>query len=175
VARRPSTKQVRDESGRVVAVKGRRAPGGGSVYWRPDREVWVATYRVPGEERPRRVTGKTQAEAEARRSERLAELEAAGKPSRFDRSTTVAQLAAWWLDSVARHRVRASTVAKYRDRLSVARLGALASVPVVELHPEQVTSWLSDLLTGDDKRPGADRLDRAGRPLHAAPGALGRR
>ena len=108
--------------------------------------MYKATYRIPGEKRPRTVSGRTKAEAALRRAERLAEIEAAGRPLRHDSTTTVAAFSGWWLDHVASHRVRASTLAKYRERLSDERLGSLAQVPIPELRSEDVAGWQSALL-----------------------------
>jgi integrase len=63
----------------------------------------------------------------------------------FDRDTTVADLGAWWLDTVARHRVRPSTFGKYADR--VTRITAtLGHMPVRAVKAEHVARWQSELL-----------------------------
>jgi integrase len=99
---------------------------------------------VAGERRPRRVRGKTRDEAIARRTAKLAEL-AQTQSATFHRDTTVAELAAWWLDTVARHRVRPSTFGKYSDR--VTRITAtLGVMPVRAVKAEHVARWQSELL-----------------------------
>ncbi|MGD9754960.1 MAG: tyrosine-type recombinase/integrase, partial [Acidimicrobiia bacterium] len=129
-------------------VSGKAANGEGSLYRERDG-TWRATYKVPGEPRPRRVRGRTRDEAMRRRDEAMAKaLEAAAlTPSgaMLSASTTVAQFCQWWLANVARHRVRASSLGKYEDR--VARItGALGEVTLRELRPEQIAAWQTQLL-----------------------------
>ena len=90
-----------------VRVHGKASNGEGSVYLDADGS-WRATYVAPGSARPKRVRGKTREEAIARRAVKLEELSQI-QSSTFHRDATVAELAAWWLDVVARHRVRASS------------------------------------------------------------------
>ena len=81
-------------------------------------------------------------QAEARREVKLAEI--AAQPavgSRFSRQTTIAELTDWWLDSVARHQVRTSTLDSYRkfaDDIGTHR--------VIDVGPETLTQWQSKLL-----------------------------
>jgi integrase len=60
-------------------------------------------------------------------------------------SSTIAELAAWWLKTVAAVHVRPSSFGKYVDRVEriTARLG---DVRVESLRPEQVAIWQSELL-----------------------------
>ena len=127
----------------VLHVHGKASNGEGSIY-RDSDGAWRATYSVPGEARPRRVRGKTREEAIARRTVKLEELSQI-QSSTFHRDATVAELAAWWLDVVARHRVRPSTFGTYRDR--VQRItDTLGVMPVRSVKPERVARWQSDLL-----------------------------
>ena len=127
----------------AVQVHGKASNGEGSIY-RDSDGAWRATYSVPGEARPRRVRGKTREEAIARRMVKLEELLQI-QSSTFHRDATVAELAAWWLDVVARHRVRPSTFCTYRDR--VQRItDTLGVMPVRLVKPERVARWQSDLL-----------------------------
>lgn len=57
----------------AVRVLGKNPNGYGSVYQRADGR-WVATWRVPGDLRLRRATGKTRDVAIERRTQRLAEV-----------------------------------------------------------------------------------------------------
>ena len=92
----------------------------------------------------------TKSAASERRDTAIAEDAQWVGPSSFGPSTTVAELATWWYDNVARHRVRASSLGKYRDR--VQRIGAtLGSVGVVSLRSEHVVAWQSAML--DDLAP----------------------
>ena len=127
----------------VVQVHGKASNGEGSIY-RDSDGSWRATYSVPGEARPRRVRGKTREEAIARRAAKLEELTHV-RSSTFHRDATVAELAEWWLDLVARHRVRPSTLGTYRDR--VQRIAdTIGVMPIRSVTPERVARWQSDLL-----------------------------
>ena len=64
---------------------------------------------------------------------------------RFSRTTTVAELSEWWLDTIARHQVRTSTFDSYR-RFSSYLVETLGSMPIVELGAETMTTWQSGLL-----------------------------
>ena len=57
--------------------------------------------------------------------------------SRFSRGTTVAALTEWWLDSVARHQVKTSTLDSYRKFAGYLAddIGAHAVVDVGLTHP----------------------------------------
>lgn len=57
MARRPVGKRSIDDEG-AVRVRGKAANGEGSVYFASDGR-WRATYRVPGEGRPRTASGTT--------------------------------------------------------------------------------------------------------------------
>ena len=127
----------------ALHVHGKASNGEGSIY-RDSDGAWRATYSVPGEARPRRVRGKTREEAIARRTVKLEALSQI-QSSTFHRDATVAELAAWWLDVVARHRVRPSTFGTYSDR--VRRItDTLGVMPVRSVKPERVARWQSDLL-----------------------------
>lgn len=137
-----------------MVVASKNPNGRGSVYFegRPSKRSdgtpiagrWRATY-VDTDGRHRSVSAPTRAKAEAKRAEVLAEL--GRRPltsSRFTRSTTVAELADWWLESVARHQVKRSTLDSYRKFTAylVDDLGLLA---VVDVGPETLTEWQSRL------------------------------
>ena len=126
-----------------VRVHGKASNGEGSVYLDADGS-WRATYVAPGSARPKRVRGKTREEAIARRAVKLEELSQI-QSSTFHREATVAELAAWWLDVVARHRVRASTLGTYSQR--VERItNTIGQLPARSLKPERIARWQSDLL-----------------------------
>ena len=63
----------------------------------------------------------------------------------FTAHTTVGELSAWWLEHVARHRVRPTSLATYRKHASVID-DKLGSAPVCDPRAEQVTTFVSDLL-----------------------------
>lgn len=142
MARKTAGKRTVDADG-AVRVHGKASNGEGSLY-RDSDGSWRATYTVAGEARRRRVRGRTRDEAIARRAAKLAAL---GQPqsSTLHPDTTVAELASWWLDVVARHRVRPSSFGKYEDRVNriTATLGPL---PVRGVTRERAATWQSDLL-----------------------------
>ncbi len=54
----------------------------------------------------------------------------------------------FWLDTSARYRVRASTLASYRDKVRLYIRPTLGNVPLQKLSPAQVQSLYGDLLAG---------------------------
>ena len=132
MATRRKGKRVETPEG--VRVFGKAANSEGSVYRQADGR-WCATWWVPGEKQPRKVTAKTQQEAIARRAKRReqAGLDLGGL-------RTVGALADWWLHNVHRQAVRPSSWAKSEDR--VRRIKAtLGELPVVELDYRVITEW----------------------------------
>lgn len=144
MARHPHGKRVTDADGGFT-VHGKAANGEGSVYFATDGR-WRATYRVPGEARPRRVSAKTREQVIAKRDAAAAAAEQASPGgSAFGRTATVAQLAEWWLHNVQRHQVRPSTWAKAEDR--VRRITAtLGSMAVIDVRVEHIANWQAALL-----------------------------
>jgi integrase len=145
--RKPTGKRATDTAGNVT-VRAKNANGSGSVFVTAAGS-WRATWTDHTGKR-REVQGRTQAVAVARRDAAVArdaeEAEQAPRaPSRFTRATTVAELAAWWLEQ-QRHRVRPSSLAKYADRVRRLDLEGLGTVPVHDLRPEQVADWQAGLL-----------------------------
>ena len=92
------------------------------------------------------MSGPTRVQAEARRDVKLAEIAAMpAVGSRFSRDTTVAELTDWWLDSVARHQVKTSTLDSYRKFASYLA-DDIGTNAVVDVGPELLTQWQSKLL-----------------------------
>jgi hypothetical protein len=148
VSRRPTAKRSTDPGG-ATTVRGKRANGAGGVHCDRANECCFATWRdVDGQRR--KVRGTTQSEAERRRIEAIESNEEVARRagSRFTATTTVHELGAWWLDNVARHQMRPSSVGTVGKRLTRDRRGRLADLPVVELSCEQVQDWQSSLLRG---------------------------
>ena len=144
----PRGKRVPDASGRSFLVVNKAPNGQAEPFFDRTRQVWVAPWRKP-DGRVGRPTGKTRALAVASRDRHV---EKAGHEATFgelaegfNAGTTVGELSAWWLERVARHRVRPTSLATYRKHVSVID-GKLGSVPVCELRAEQVTAFVSDLL-----------------------------
>jgi len=141
----PTAKRSHTDDGSFT-VRGKRANGEGSVYYDPTNRCWWATYRVPGERRERKVRAKTQRAATEKRDDVVARGGWVSRASRFSKATTVHELAEWWLANVAVDRVRPSSHGALTTRLTRARLGDLADIPVVELASETVQEWQSKLL-----------------------------
>jgi integrase len=131
-----------------VAVRGKAPNGVGSIYPIADGS-WRANW-TDRTGRRRSVRGRTHAEAISRReAAQAADDEVANAarrvPKRFSpRTTTVNDVAAWWLNQ-QRHRVRVSSLGKYADRVDRFR-AVLGPELVSELTAEQVASWQSELL-----------------------------
>src|SRR5690606_37369104 len=134
---RPRPKRSTLDDGTVV-IAGKRPNGAGSSYYVASRGVWRATWVDPTTGRRRTVNGATKAEAERRAAEAATKAAAtATRPLGADPSTTVAQVAAWWLENVAAPQVRPPTLHAYRK--DVARLTErLGDVPAQDLTTESV-------------------------------------
>jgi integrase len=147
VGRPPKGKRVSTGDGSFT-VSGKAANGEGSRYRERDG-WWRATYLVPGESRGRRVRGRTREEALRRRGEALTRAIAEGPrtpaTTMMSASTTLTELATWWLRNVAGTRVRRSSLGKYEDRVEriVAYLG---DVRIGQLRAEQVATLQTELL-----------------------------
>lgn len=132
----------------AYTVSGKAANGEGSLYRERDG-AWRATYRVPGESRPRRVRGRTREEALRRRADAMATAIAAQPRSLqsegFTAANTIAEFSAWWLTTIAAVRVRPSSLGRYKDR--VRRITAyLGDVRIGSLRAERVATWQAELL-----------------------------
>jgi integrase len=73
----------------------------------------------------------------------IASMPAVG--SRFSRDTTVTEVTDWWLDSVARHQVKTSTLDSYRKFASYL-VDDIGAHTVGDVGPELLTQWQSKLL-----------------------------
>ncbi|MGE3445913.1 MAG: tyrosine-type recombinase/integrase [Acidimicrobiia bacterium] len=135
----PKTKRQTGPDGKV-RVHGKLSNGEGSIYRLPNGS-WRATWHDRNGRR-RYVRGRTRGDAIARRDQAVADDTAA--PTAFSRDTTIAEFADWWLDNVAAHRVRPSSLHNYRVRLDRIRK-TLGDTRVVELRTEGVATWLTGL------------------------------
>jgi integrase len=138
----------------AIAVVAKNPNGDGSVYYaaatrRTDGTIvsarWRATYLDLDGQR-RSVSAATRTKAEERRARVCAELQRLPlKSTRFSRATTVAELADWWLESVARHQVKTSTLDSYR-KFTAYLVDELGATAVVDIGSEALTAWQSRLL-----------------------------
>jgi hypothetical protein len=115
VPRKAQPKRVATAEG--FAVRGRNTRGAGSEYQEPDGS-WRATYR-DHDGKVHRIRSRSKTEAMERRAVKLAELEARRpQHERFTDRTAVAQLLDWWLENVAAHKMRPTSLDRYRFRVS---------------------------------------------------------
>ena len=150
----PRGKRVVDSSTGDVVVHGKAANGEGGPYFDKSRGVWVAPWRRP-DGKIGRPTGKTRVLAEAsrdrhieaaREGDRLAKLKEG-----FHAQSTLGELIHWWLDHIARHRVRATTFATYSKQLRLVE-SKLGGVLVRSLRPEQLTTFISGMVDSGSAR-----------------------
>lgn len=153
MARSPRGKRTPTGDG-SHAVVAKNPNGTGSVYSEPPRTTssgrdlsgrWRATW-VDHDGRTRRVSAPTRAEVEAKRDALAEAVDTRRRPSsRFGPDSTVNGLLAWWLDSVARHRVKASTLDSYR-RFATYLADGIGSWRIIGVGPEALTDWQARLL-----------------------------
>lgn len=151
--RKPRGKRTTSGDGSMT-VASKNPNGDGSVFYepptvrasgqsRPGR--WRATF-VDSDGKTRRVAAPTRAEAEARRAERMEVVQrSVPVASRFDSGTTVNQLLDWWLETVARHQVKTSTLDSYR-RFAGYLASGVGTLRVIDVTPETLAAWQSELL-----------------------------
>lgn len=145
--RAPRGKRVNDLSTGSFVVVNRAQRGQPDPFFDKARNVWVAPWRK-ADGRMGRPTGRTRSAAEASRDRHIAAEREAGKfaplSGGFHAGTNLSELSRWWLDHVARHRVRVTTWSTYEKQLRVVndRLGEMA---VRKLRPEQVAAVIADI------------------------------
>ena len=119
--RAPRGERVQDTETDSFIVVGRAFKGQAAPYFDRSRNVWVAPWTKP-DGKTGRPTGRTRALAEASRDRHI--IAAAAETAKFaplaegfHEGTTIAELSRWWLDNVARHRVRGTTSTTYDKQL----------------------------------------------------------
>ena len=144
----PRGKRVIDPTTDTFRVVNKAPNGEAQPYFDKSRNVWVAPWRKP-DGKVGRPTGKTRLLAVASRDRHIAKAEDDARFTSLDEGftadSTVADLAAWWLQNVARHRVRDTTFATYRKQVRLIDAG-LGPIPARQLRPEQVAAFVSDLI-----------------------------
>lgn len=144
----PRGKRVADAATDSFRVVNKAPNGEAQPYFDKSRNVWVAPWRKP-DGKVGKPTGKTRALAVASRDRHLAKAEDdkrfADLEQGFSADTTVADLADWWLQNIARHRVRPTTFATYRKQIRLID-GELGTIAARQLRPEQVAAFVSDLI-----------------------------
>ena len=144
----PRGKRVADATTDSFRVVNKAPNGEAQPYFDTSRNVWVAPWRkLDG--KVGKPTGKTRVLAVASRDRHLAKAEDdkrfADLEQGFSADTTVADLADWWLQNIARHRVRPTTFATYRKQIRLIA-GELGTIAARQLRPEQVAAFVSDLI-----------------------------
>lgn len=140
MAPRAKGKRTTRGDGEVVVV-GKNANGAGSVYRVGDS--YKAAYVDPSTGKRRTVSGRTKAEAEDRRAQRLDELaRRVDGPVGID--PTVGTFVAWWLANDAAVKVRPATLHTYSKECARITEG-LGTVPLAGLTAEHVRGFLAGL------------------------------
>lgn len=144
----PRGKRVADATTDSFRVVNKAPNGEAQPYFDKSRNVWVAPWRkLDG--KVGKPTGKTRVLAVASRDRHLAKAEDdkrfADLEQGFSADTTVADLADWWLQNIARHRVRPTTFATYGKQIRLID-GELGTIAARQLRPEQVAAFVSDLI-----------------------------
>ncbi len=144
----PRGKRVVDPTTDSFRVVNKAPNGEAQPYFDKSRNVWVAPWRKP-DGKVGKPTGKTRALAVASRDRHLAKAEDdkrfADLEQGFTADTTVGQLADWWLQNIARHRVRPTTFSTYRKQIRLIE-AELGTITARELRPERVAAFVSDLI-----------------------------
>jgi hypothetical protein len=106
---------------------------------------------LTGKQREWNKSFRTRKEAEAARIAHLAEM---NNGTAVDRSRqTVAEMMRYWLETYARHNVRAKTFEDYEGTITRHIIPALGAIPVQRLTPDQLQTFYSDkLAAGCGKR-----------------------
>ena len=124
--RAPHRKTTDTDEGRRIID--RNANGEGSTYFDASKDRWRSTYVDPTTGRRRTALGRTRADAEARRDDKLANLTANSVAGVLGPNPTVAQLTGWFLTHVAD--VKANTLETYRKQIGRASCRERVSSPV---------------------------------------------
>lgn len=120
-----------------------RSDGDGSIYYDEKRDRWVGAYVVGWQDgRPvrRKVSGKSRAAAASKLRELRDKVNSGSLPA--GRVPTVEQWMNVWLEDIAAHRVRPTTMPSYRSKVNRYIIPLLGSHRLDRLRPEDVTkAW----------------------------------
>ena len=134
----------------------------GTVSWRVRVDM---VDPVTGKRRQPQRTYKTRREAEASMAQWLVEIERG--TAVVNSRMTVGEYVAYWLDTSARHRVRATTLESYEQKVRLYIVPGLGIVSLQRLSAAQVQAFYSTLLRGDEGRGRAGVSARTVRYVHA--------
>lgn len=136
----PHRKTTLDADGTRRIVN--KAPNGeAEPYWDEAKGRWRAPFYDPTTGRRRTVLGRTRAEADDRRTEKLTLLVATAPSGVLGPNPTIAQLADWWLTHVAD--VRGNTRQTYEKHCRAIAAG-LGAVKVRDLTIEHLRLWMTE-------------------------------
>lgn len=124
----------------------RRGNGQGSVFQRKDGRWEASAYVFASDGTSRRVSryAGTRAQAEEKLAGLLAQ-NAQWAPVTVDRTTTVGRYLSWWLDQVAAHRLRPTTLVTYRQYTDRYLIPGLGKHKLIGLSTGHVQQWLTSL------------------------------
>jgi len=134
----------------------------GTVSWRVRVDMVDS---ATGKRRQPQRTYKTKREAEAGMAQWLVEIERG--TAVVNSRMTVGEYVAYWLDTSARHRVRATTLESYEQKVRLYIVPGLGTVSLQRLSSAQVQAFYSTLLRGDEGRGRAGVSARTVRYVHA--------
>ena len=144
----PGPAEVAADQGKRPMVSGAVRRGSGSVTpaVTPGRAVCCRSgvvvalegsiYRKADEARQRRDAALAAAPSSGPRAVSIGGL---------DGSVSIEALSRWWLDTVARYRIRPSSFGRYEDRVSKI-VDGLCEIRLKDRRPEQIATWQSGLM-----------------------------
>lgn len=124
-------------------TKRRSASGDGSIYQRESDGRWVAQVTLPDGSR-KYLYGKTQAEARAKKTKALHDLDR-GIPLTRDERQTLAQYLAVWLDMI-RPAIKPKTYRTYEPIIRTHVVPTLGKLPLTRLSPPHVQRLYAQLI-----------------------------
>jgi integrase len=142
--------------------KPRRGRGEGAIYWREDRERWIA--ELPLETgKSKYFSGKTYADAQYKLNQ--AQLEQRQGKLATGAKQTLSTYLTRWLEEVAKPRIRLNTYARYRILIHKHVLPVLGHVQIQKLTPQQLQSFYASKLEEGSKPVGVHMIHTV---LHSA-------
>lgn len=138
--------------------QGKRADGEGSVFQRSDGRWIASTPRDPRTGARQRFTAATQAEAIRKRTEAQQRRDAAGGVVTKD--PTIEGYLRHWLDTVAKDRVRESTLDSYRSKVETCIIPTIGKLKLSKVLPTDVRSMMNAVVAGAGKSRGEKRSPR---------------
>ena len=118
----------------------KRSSGEGGLYWIESRKLWRAVidygYWPDGRRRQLSVTGRTAEIARAKMKAKTSEIEQFGAP--LDKTTSVADWASHWLETVCKPNLKPNALAAYESVTRTWIVPAIGPKPVANVKPSDV-------------------------------------